>query len=45
MLEDFYRRHRRLVKCAIAAVVVMLIYVGVGFLVTLHPNYKIYEPR
>lgn len=45
MLEAFYHRHRRLVKCAIAAAVVVLIYIGAGFLVTLHPNYKIYEPR
>ena len=45
MFEDFYHRHRRLVKCAIAAAVVVLIYVGAGFLITLHPNYKIHEPR
>ena len=45
MLEDFYHRHRRLVKCTTIAAVVVLIYVGAGFLVTLHPNYKVYEPR
>ena len=45
MLEEFYHRHRRLVKCTIVAAVVVLIYVGAGFLVTLHPNYKVYEPR
>lgn len=45
MLEAFYHRHRRLVKCTITAVVVALIYVGAGFLATLLPNHKIYEPR
>ena len=45
MFEAFYHRHRRLVKCAIAAAVAVCIYVGAGFLVMLHPNYKIYEPR
>ena len=45
MLEAFYHRHRRLVKCTIAAAVVMLIYIGAGFLMTLHSNYKIHEPR